>query len=92
MNEELIANTINNLTERVSQVLLEEFLKLPGDLQLNVVLIKTAQLLLANILCHVASTNEELEKIAGEQGVEVKELTINCALSAFTDKFDSPKH
>jgi len=90
--DESITNAINNVTEKLSGVLLQEFLKLPKELQINIVLIKSAQLLLANILCHVATTKEELENIADDQGVEMKELTFNCALTGFSDKFDINKH
>ena len=90
--DESITNAINNVTEKLSSVLLQEFLKLPKELQINIVLIKSAQLLLANILCHVATTKEELENIADAQGVEMKELTLSCAFTGFSDKFDANKH
>jgi hypothetical protein len=90
--EELITNSINTLTKNLSNVLLQEFLKLPSELQMNIVLIKTAQLLLANVLCHVATNKDELEKITDEQGIEIKELTFNCAFSGFSDKYDGNKH
>lgn len=90
--DELVSNAINAITENVSKVLLQDFLKLPAELQMNIILIKSAQLLLANILCHVATNREELEKIADEQGVEIKELTFNCAFSGFSNKFDLNKH
>lgn len=90
--EESITNAINNITEKLSNVLLQEFLQLPKELQINIVLIKSSQLLLANILCHVAATKVELENIADAQGVEVKELTFNCAFTGFSDKFDIKKH
>lgn len=90
--EELITNAINTLTENLSKVLLQEFLKLPTELQMNIILIKSAQLLLANILCHVATSKNELEKVVDEQGVEMKELTFNCAFTGFSDKFDFNKH
>ena len=90
--DESIANAINNITEKLSNLLLQEFLKLPKELQINIVLIKSAQLLLANILCHVATNREELESIADDQGVEMKELTFSCAYTGFSDKFDINKH
>ena len=90
--DELITNAINNLTEKLSKLLLKEFLKLPTELQMNIVLIKSAQLLLANILCHVATSKEELEKIANAQGTELSELIFNCAFTGFADKFDINKH
>ena len=90
--DELITDAINNITEKLSKVLLKEFLKLPKDLQVNVVLIKSAQLLLANILCHIAMTKEELENIANEQGPEMKELIANCAFTGFAHKFDANTH
>lgn len=90
--EDLITNSINTLTENLSKVLLQDFLKLPTELQMNIILIKTAQLLLANVLCHVATNKEELDKITDEQGVEIKELTFNCAYSGFSHKYDINKH
>lgn len=90
--DESIASAINNITEKLSSVLLEEFLELPKEIQINIVLIKSSQLLLANILCHIATTKEELENIADSQGVEMKELTFNCAFTGFSDKFDINKH
>jgi hypothetical protein len=53
---------------------------------------KSAQLLLANILCHIAVNKNELENLANDQGVELKELTMNCAISGFGDKFEENKH
>ncbi len=88
---ELITNAINQVTEKLSHVLLEEFLKLPKELQISLVLIKSAQLLLANILCQVVMSKEELENITNEQGIEIKELTFNCAYSGFLDKFSMNK-
>lgn len=90
--DELIADAINTITEKVSKVMLQEFLKLPTEVQINLVLIKSSQLLLANILCQVAADKEELEKIAEDQGIELKELTFNCASTGFSDKFDINKH
>jgi hypothetical protein len=90
--DESITNAINDITEKLSSVLLREFLTLPKELQINIVLITSAQLLLANILCHVATTKEELENIADNQGVEIKELTFNCAFTGFSDKFNLNKH
>ena len=90
--DEFITNAINNLTEKLSIILLEEFLKLPNELQINLVLIKSSQLLLANILCQVATSIEELEKIAEEQKIELKELIFNCAYTGFSDKFEINKH
>ncbi len=90
--DELITNAINGMTEKLSRVLLQEFLKLPSELQINIVLIKSAQLLLANILCQVSANKGELEKICIDQGVEIKELTLNCAFTGFSDKFDLNKH
>lgn len=89
---EVLTDAINNLTQSVSNALLQEFLKLPNELQVNVVLIKSAQLLLANVLCHVALNKEELENIADAQGLELKELTLNCAASGFEAKFQVEKH
>lgn len=92
LQDEVIANAINTLTEKISRLLLDEFLKLPDELQINLVLIKTAQLLLANILCHVATSRIELEKIVSEQGEELKDLTFSCAFSGFPGKFEGHKH
>jgi hypothetical protein len=90
--DELITNAINDLTEKLSKVLLKEFMKLSPELQLNIVLIKSAQLLLANILCQVTHTKEELEKISDLQGREIKELTLDCAFTGFSHKFNAHKH
>lgn len=90
--DELITDAVNNITEKLSSVLLQEFLKLPEELQINIVLIKSSQLLLVNILCHVATTKEELENIADSQGGEMKELIFNCAFTGFSDKFEINKH
>jgi hypothetical protein len=90
--DELIADAINSLTEKVSKLLLNEFLQLPDELQMNIILIKSSQLLLANVLCSVAGNRDELDKITAEQGSEMKELVDNCAFSGFADKFDIDKH
>lgn len=87
-----ITNAVNRITEKLSGVLLQEFLKLPAESQVNIVLIKSAQLLLANILCHVAITKEELEMISTDQAMQIKELTNHCAFTGFSDKFDLKKH
>src|SRR5438309_2261067 len=92
IQDDLVTNAINTITEELSVLLLQEFLKLPQDMQINLILIKSAQLLLANILCHVATNKDELEKIASEQGEEIKELTLTCALTGFSDKFDINTH
>lgn len=90
--DELVTNAINAMTEKLSKVMLQEFLALPTELQMNIVLIKSAQLLLANILCHVTTNQNELEKVVDEQAVEIKELTLNCAFTGFSDKFNVNKH
>lgn len=92
IQDELIANAINAVTEKASTIMLDEFLKLPDEMQLNMVLIKSAQLLLANVLCHVAINKTELEKIAQSQGDELRDLTLSCAYSGFADKFNFNKH
>lgn len=91
-HDDSITDAINTITEKLSNVLLEEFLKLPKELQINIILIKSSQLLLANILCHVATTKEELQSITDAQGAEMNELTFNCAFTGFPDKFDVNKH
>ena len=90
--DELVTDAINNLTEKVSTLLLQEFLKLPEELQVTVVLVKSAQLLLANVLCQVAEDRKELEVLIAEQNDEVKELTLNCAFSGYMHKFEVNKH
>ena len=90
--DELITNAINHLTEKISHVLLQEFLNLSNELQLNIVLIKSAQLLLANVLCQVAGNKDELNKIIDAQGEEIKELTINCSFTGFSDKYNVNRH
>jgi hypothetical protein len=90
--DESITNAINEITKKLSNVVLQEFLNLPKELQMNIVLIKSAQLLLSNILCHVVTTKEELENVTDAQGAEIKELTFNCAFAGFSAKFDVNKH
>jgi hypothetical protein len=90
--DEAITNAINSITGKISYVLLQNFLILPNELQLNVVLLKSVQLLLVNILCQVATTNDELTDIGNVQGSEIKELTINCTYAGFADKFSINKH
>ena len=90
--DEQITIAINKLTEKLSAALLHELLLLPDELQLNLVLIKSTQLMLANILCQVADSQEELEKIVELQGIEIKALTYSCAATGFSDKFELPKH
>lgn len=90
--DEMITQAINQLTQKLSKNLLKEFLKLPKELQMNIVLIKSSQLLLANILCHIAMNKDELEQISNEQGADIKELVLNCAYSGFANKFDFNKH
>ncbi len=92
IDDELITNAINNLTEKLSVVFLDEFLKLPTQLQINLVLMKSAQLLLANIICQIATDGDELKKITDNQGAEIKELTFNCSFTGFADKFEIIKH
>ena len=43
--DELYIHAINELTQKTSETLLKEFLKLPKDAQTNLVLIKSSQLL-----------------------------------------------
>ena len=90
--EELLTNAINSITEKLSELLLSELLKLPDELQTGFVLEKVGQLLLSNILCQIASTKTDLDKIASKQGEEIVELTANCAYVGFSDKFEIPKH
>ena len=90
--DQAITDAINSITEKMSNTLYEEYMTLPNELQLNIVLIKSAQLMLANVLCHAVETKEELDEIIEIQGIEVKELTLNCALGGFSDKFDIHKH
>ena len=92
LQDEMILNAINKITEKLSKMLLREFLKLAPELQMNLVMIKSSQLLLANILCHVANNKDELMKIVDEQGGDMRELVFNCAYSGFAHKFDSNKH
>ena len=71
----------------MSEALLQEFMKLDEEMQLNLVLIKSTQLLLANILCQIATNKNELIKVTDEQGREIKELTLNCAHTGFANNF-----
>ncbi len=90
-NEKLI-QAINHLTEKVSEKLLDEFLDLSEDTQKNIVLIKAAQLLLANVLCQVAVDKEELDTIVNLQADEIKEIVDDCVSTGFADKFLPHKH
>jgi hypothetical protein len=87
-----IVDAINTITAKVSDVLLKEFKKLPADQQRAVILIKSSQLLLANVLCQIAHNQAELTDIVAEQGPEIQELVSECAMSAFADKFVLNKH
>ena len=88
----IIYSCNHELTQKTSETLLKEFLKLPKDAQTNLVLIKSSQLLLSNILCQVVSDIEELEMMINEQDNDIRELTLNCATTAFADKFNIKKH
>lgn len=90
--EERATDAINDLTSEVSDALLAGFNQLPKDLQLNVVMIKTVQLLLANVLCHVAGNKQEFDDIVTVQGAEISELSYACANTAFAEKFGMNKH
>lgn len=90
--DELITDAINNITQKLGDLLLKEFLDLPDDLQINLILIKSSQLLLANILCQVASNKKELSKITEDQATELKDLTLTCAFTAFSNKFEGSRH
>jgi hypothetical protein len=90
-NEKLV-NAINHLTEKLSVVLLDEFLQLPDDQQKNIVLIKATQLLLANVLCQVAVDKPELDTITDLQADELKELISDCIATGFADKFSQSRH
>lgn len=89
---ELFADAINNITEKLSAELIKEYSKLPADLQKGLVLIKSAQLLLANVLCQVAIDRDELEMIAQEQGAEMNQLIFDCAVIGFSSKFGIVNH
>jgi hypothetical protein len=90
--EERATDAINSLTSSLSDALLEGFNQLPKDLQLNVVMIKTVQLLLANVLCHVAHNKAEFDDIVTVQGAEITDLSYACANTAFAGKFGLNKH
>jgi hypothetical protein len=90
-NEKLV-NAINHLTEKLSVVLLDEFLQLPDDQQKNIDLIKATQLLLANVLCQVAVDKPELDTITDLQADELKELISDCIATGFADKFSQSRH
>lgn len=92
IEDELITNAINNITEKLSVLLLNEFLKLPTKHQINLILMKSSQLLLANILCQIAVNRDELAEIIDNQATEIKELTLNCAFTGFFEKFEMIKH
>jgi len=90
--EERLVTAINSITDSISKEMLKKFLALPSSQQKNLVLIKSSQLLLANILCQVASTEEELQQLLHSQGEELKELTLDCAASGYAEKFQLKKH
>lgn len=87
-----MVDAINSITEKISNQLLEEFLQLPHQLQKNVVPIKSAQLLLANILCSVAENKDELDELSNRQLDELKILISDCAMTGFAKKFGILKH
>lgn len=87
-----LSDAINDLTDKVSTVLLKEYMDLPQEMQIGLVLIQTTQLLLANILCHVALNADELQGLINEQSDEIRELTMHCAHAGFGDKFKFEKH
>lgn len=87
-----LSEAINNLTDKISSTLLKEYTDLPQDMQIGLVLIQSSQLLLANILCHVALNTQELEDLMNEQSAEIRELTLHCAQAGFSDKFHFEKH
>lgn len=91
-NYELFAEAINNIAEKMSAGLLQEYMQLPEELQKSIVLIKAVQLVLANILCQIAITKEELDEIANQQGADIKELIYDCAMTAFAKKFSMSNH
>lgn len=89
---ELFLNAINQITERLSEVLLQEYLKLPEKLQKSLVLTKSSELLLANVVCQIAMNRQELSQIVEELGEDMKELIESCAVSGFAEKFEIHKH
>lgn len=91
-DNDVLINAINTITAKLSDELLQEFLNLPDEAQKNLVLIKTAQLLLANVLCQVSVDREELEVITNSQHGEIKELVFNCAVTGFSKKFGLINH
>lgn len=91
-DENELVTAINSLTETISHELLKKFLTLPSSQQKNLVLIKSSQLLLANVLCQIASTEDELQQLLSSQGEELKELTLDCAASGYGEKFQVKKH
>ena len=92
MREEEITDAINNITSSLSKLLLNEFLKLPKELQIGLVLTRTTQLLMANILCQVADSNNELDQLMNEHISELKDLTLKCAAVGYAKKFNISKH
>lgn len=92
VDEDELVTAINSITETISHEMLKKFLTLPSSQQKSFVLIKSSQLLLANILCQAASTEEELRELLSTQGEELKELTLDCAISGYGKKFQLKKH
>lgn len=85
--DELYADAINGITEKLSHEIIKEYSKLPEELQKGLVLIKSSQLLLANVLCQIAMNREELDELASLQGEEMQNLIMDCAMIGYADKF-----
>ncbi len=89
---ELFAEAINTITAKLCDELLKEFSKLSPELQKGLVLIKSSQLMLANVLCHIALNKKELEDLISTQGQEIKDLTWDCMVTGFAKKFEVMEH
>ena len=83
---------INIITSQLSKTLLTEFLKLPKEARTGLVLVKSAQLLMANSLCQVVDSKDELEQLIAEHTAEIKTLTLKCAQIGFSRILSSVKH
>lgn len=89
---EIYAEVINAITERLSALLIKRYEKLPEELQKGLVLVRSVQLLLANIICQVALNKNELDMLANAQNDDMKELIETCAVIKYAHKFGIVKH
>jgi hypothetical protein len=93
INQELDAlDIINTITSQLNKTLVSEFLKLPKEAQTGLVLTKSVQLLLANVLCQVTDSKDELEQLLADHTAAIKTLTLRFAQLEFSRKFTTVTH